>query len=51
MQTLGSDPDRARKIEIVPARAHVQDYANAKQGVIAGIMARAAAWRPISDRS
>lgn len=30
---------------------HVQDYANAKQGVIAEIMARAAAWRPISDRA
>jgi len=31
--------------------AHVQDYANAKQGVIAEIMARAAAWRPASGRS
>ena len=31
--------------------AHVQDYANAKQGVIAEIMARAQAWRPTSGRS
>jgi GrpB-like predicted nucleotidyltransferase (UPF0157 family) len=30
--------------------AHVQDYANAKQDVIAGIMARAAAWRRGQDR-
>jgi GrpB-like predicted nucleotidyltransferase (UPF0157 family) len=31
--------------------AHVQDYANAKQGVIAEIMARAGAWRPVSGRA
>jgi hypothetical protein len=30
--------------------AHVQDYATAKQGVIAEIMARAAAWRSASDK-
>lgn len=31
--------------------AHVQDYADAKQNVIAEIMARAAAWRSVADRS
>lgn len=31
--------------------AHVQDHANAKQGVIAEIMARARAWRPVSGRA
>jgi hypothetical protein len=76
METIGTDPGRARKIDVVSydpvwlrvsaeelglyARtkqdlamrdwAHVQDYANAKQSVIAKTLARAEAWHGRSGR-